>query len=124
MNVLITNIFAFLQEDTFILKEQLRKAEEQIQATRQEVVFLTKELSDAVNMRDKTMADLHTARLENEKVKKQLDDAVAELKLNAAKKDQVIKQVNFKFPFCSKLIFRMSYVKSGQVLDHRILSFH
>lgn len=76
------------KEDTFILKEQLRKAEEQIQATRQEVVFLTKELSDAVNMRDKTMADLHTARLENEKVKKQLDDAVAELKLNAAKKDQ------------------------------------
>ncbi|XP_054419866.1 tax1-binding protein 1 [Pteronotus mesoamericanus] len=76
------------KEDTFILKEQLRKAEEQIQATRQEVVFLTKELSDAVNVRDKTMADLHTARLENEKVKKQLADALAELKLNAAKKDQ------------------------------------
>ncbi|XP_036897133.1 tax1-binding protein 1 isoform X2 [Sturnira hondurensis] len=76
------------KEDTFILKEQLRKAEEQIQATRQEVVFLTKELSDAVNVRDKTMADLHTARLENEKVRKQLADVVAELKLNAAKKDQ------------------------------------
>ncbi|XP_054582066.1 tax1-binding protein 1 isoform X3 [Eptesicus fuscus] len=76
------------KEDTFFLKEQLRKAEEQIQATRQEVVFLTKELSDAVNVRDKTMADLHTARLENEKVKKQLADAVAELKLNAMKKDQ------------------------------------
>ena len=89
---------AFLQEDTFILKEQLRKAEEQIQATRQEVVFLTKELSDAVNVRDKTMADLHTARLENEGVRKQLADAVAGLKLNAAKKDQV-KQVNFEFLF-------------------------
>nr|KAF6302385.1 Tax1 binding protein 1 [Pipistrellus kuhlii] len=76
------------KEDTFLLKEQLRKAEEQIQATRQEVVFLSKELSDAVNVRDKTMADLHTARLENEKVKKQLADAVAELKLNAMKKDQ------------------------------------
>nr|KAF6470410.1 Tax1 binding protein 1 [Molossus molossus] len=76
------------KEDTFLLKEQLRKAEEQIQATRQEVVFLTKELSDAVNVRDKTIADLHTARLENEKVKKQLADAVAELKLNAVKKDQ------------------------------------
>lgn len=76
------------KEDTLFLKEQLRKAEEQIQATRQEVVFLTKELSDAVNVRDKTMADLHTARLENEKVKKQLADAVAELKLNAMKKDQ------------------------------------
>uniref|UniRef100_A0A8C0JSZ5 Tax1 binding protein 1 n=1 Tax=Canis lupus dingo TaxID=286419 RepID=A0A8C0JSZ5_CANLU len=79
---------AFLQEDTFFLKEQLRKAEEQVQATRQEVVFLAKELSDAVNVRDKTMADLHTARLENEKVKKQLADALAELKLNAVKKDQ------------------------------------
>lgn len=76
------------KEDTFFLKEQLRKAEEQVHATRQEVVFLAKELSDAVNVRDKTMADLHTARLENEKVKKQLADAVAELKLNAVKKDQ------------------------------------
>lgn len=76
------------KEDTFFLKEQLRKAEEQIQATRQEVVFLTKELSDAVNVRDKTMADLHTARLENEKVKKQLADVVAELKLSAVRKDQ------------------------------------
>ncbi|XP_058534338.1 tax1-binding protein 1 isoform X2 [Ochotona princeps] len=76
------------KEDTFLLKEQLRKAEEQVQATRQEVIFLAKELSDAVNVRDKTMADLHTARLENEKVKKQLADAMAELKLNAVKKDQ------------------------------------
>lgn len=76
------------KEDTLFLKEQLRKAEEQVQATRQEVVFLTKELSDAVNVRDKTMADLHTARLENEKVRKQLADAVAELKLSAVKKDQ------------------------------------
>uniref|UniRef100_A0A2K5DJP2 UBZ1-type domain-containing protein n=1 Tax=Aotus nancymaae TaxID=37293 RepID=A0A2K5DJP2_AOTNA len=66
----------------------LTTSTEQVQATRQEVVFLAKELSDAVNVRDRTMADLHTARLENEKVKKQLADAVAELKLNAMKKDQ------------------------------------
>ncbi|XP_040820527.1 tax1-binding protein 1 isoform X2 [Ochotona curzoniae] len=76
------------KEDTFLLKEQLRKAEEQAQATRQEVAFLAKELSDAVNVRDKTIADLHTARLENEKVKQRLADAMAELKLNAVKKDQ------------------------------------
>ncbi|XP_053464420.1 tax1-binding protein 1 isoform X2 [Nycticebus coucang] len=76
------------KEDTFFLKEQLRKAEEQVQATRQKVIFLTKELSDAVNVRDRTMADLHSARLENEKVKKQLANAVAELKLNSVKKDQ------------------------------------
>ncbi|XP_055467769.1 tax1-binding protein 1 isoform X2 [Psammomys obesus] len=76
------------KEDTLFLKERLRKAEEQVQATRQEVIFLAKELSDAVNVRDKTMADLHTARLENERVRKQLTDALAELQLNAVKKDQ------------------------------------
>ncbi|XP_006896182.1 PREDICTED: tax1-binding protein 1 isoform X3 [Elephantulus edwardii] len=81
------------KEDTFLLKEQLRKAEEEVQATRQEVAFMAKELSDAVNVRDKMMADLHTTRLENEKVKKQLADAVAELKLSVLKKDQV-KQEN------------------------------
>ncbi|XP_074718110.1 tax1-binding protein 1 isoform X3 [Strix uralensis] len=68
------------KEDASILKEQLRKAEDQIQASKQEAVLMSKELSDAVNVRDKTMADLHSARLENEKLKKQLADALAELK--------------------------------------------
>lgn len=68
------------KEETSILKEQLRKAEDQIQASRQEALLMSKELSDAVNARDKTMADLHNARLENEKMKKQLADAVSELK--------------------------------------------
>ncbi|KAM3822253.1 tax1-binding protein 1 isoform 4-T5 [Vipera latastei] len=68
------------KEESSFLKEQLRKAEDQIQASRQEVLLMSKELSDAVNVRDKTMADLHSARLENEKLKKQLNDAVAELK--------------------------------------------
>uniref|UniRef100_A0A8D0G794 Tax1 binding protein 1 n=1 Tax=Sphenodon punctatus TaxID=8508 RepID=A0A8D0G794_SPHPU len=68
------------KEDASLLKEQLRKAEDQIQASRQESVLMSKELSDAVNVRDKTMADLHSARLENEKLKKQLADAQAELK--------------------------------------------
>ncbi|XP_026564057.1 tax1-binding protein 1 isoform X2 [Pseudonaja textilis] len=68
------------KEESSFLKEQLRKAEDQIQASRQEVLFMSKELSDAVNVRDKTMVDLHSARLENEKLKKQWNDAVAELK--------------------------------------------
>ncbi|XP_048694417.1 tax1-binding protein 1 isoform X3 [Caretta caretta] len=68
------------KEDAGILKEQLRKAEDHIQASKQEAVLMSKELSDTVNVRDKTMADLHNARLENEKLKKQLADAVAELK--------------------------------------------
>uniref|UniRef100_U3FYY3 Tax1-binding protein 1 n=1 Tax=Micrurus fulvius TaxID=8637 RepID=U3FYY3_MICFL len=68
------------KEESSFLKEQLRKAEDQIQASKQEVLFMSKGRSDAVNMRDKTMVDLHSARLENEKLKKQLNDAVAELK--------------------------------------------
>uniref|UniRef100_A0A8C6J9A2 Uncharacterized protein n=1 Tax=Melopsittacus undulatus TaxID=13146 RepID=A0A8C6J9A2_MELUD len=77
------------KEDASILKEQLRKAEDQIQASKQEAVLMSKELSDAVNVRDKTMADLHSARLENEKCKKQLADALAELKkITALKNDQ------------------------------------
>ncbi|KAM7175760.1 tax1-binding protein 1 isoform 4-T5 [Macrochelys suwanniensis] len=68
------------KEDADILKEQLRKAEDHIQASKQEALLMSKELSDTVNVRDKTMADLHSARLENEKLKKQLADAVAELK--------------------------------------------
>ncbi|XP_009885486.1 PREDICTED: tax1-binding protein 1 isoform X3 [Charadrius vociferus] len=76
------------KEDASILKEQLRKAEDQIQASKQEAVLMSKELSDAVNVRDKTMADLHSARLENEKMKKQLADALAELKKITALKNE------------------------------------
>ncbi|XP_068791339.1 tax1-binding protein 1 isoform X5 [Struthio camelus] len=79
------------KEDASILKEQLRKAEDQIQASKQEAVLMSKELSDAVNVRDKTIADLHSARLENEKLKKQLADALAELKkITALKNEQEI----------------------------------
>lgn len=57
---------------------------------------MSKELSDAVNVRDKTMADLHSARLENEKLKKQLNDAVAELKKTSpANNEQVKRDVLF-----------------------------
>ncbi|NXW88778.1 TAXB1 protein, partial [Alopecoenas beccarii] len=76
------------KEDASVLKEQLRKAENQIQASKQEAVLMSKELSDAVNVRDKMMADLHSARLENEKLKKQLADALAELKKITALKNE------------------------------------
>ncbi|XP_068008486.1 tax1-binding protein 1 isoform X4 [Melanerpes formicivorus] len=76
------------KEDASILKEQLRKAEDQIQASKQEAVLMSKELSDAVNVRDKTMADLHSARLENDALKKQLTDALAELKKVTALKNE------------------------------------
>uniref|UniRef100_A0A8C5TR10 Tax1 binding protein 1 n=1 Tax=Malurus cyaneus samueli TaxID=2593467 RepID=A0A8C5TR10_9PASS len=77
------------KDEASVLKEQLRKAEDQIQASKQEAVLMSKELSDAVNVRDKTMADLHSARLENEKFKKQLAEALAELiKITALKNEQ------------------------------------
>ncbi|XP_054240658.1 tax1-binding protein 1 isoform X2 [Indicator indicator] len=77
------------KEDASILKEQLRKAEDQIQASKQEAVLMSKELSDTVNVRDKTMADLHSARLENDTLKKQLADTLAKLrKVTALKNEQ------------------------------------
>ncbi|XP_031964967.1 tax1-binding protein 1 isoform X3 [Corvus moneduloides] len=77
------------KDEASILKEQLRKAEDQIQASKQEAVLMSKELSDAVTVRDKTMADLHSARLENEKFKKQLAEALAELiKITTLKNEQ------------------------------------
>lgn len=114
LNGWFTNTFICLQEDTFLLKEQLRKAEEQAQATRQEVAFLAKELSDAVNVRDKTIADLHTARLENEKVKQRLADAMAELKLNAVKKDQV-KQISFEKNFWISLLIEKPLTQKNEL---------
>ena len=53
-----------------LLREQLCKAEEQIQATGQEMVFLARERNDAVNVGDQTMAELHAAQLESGKVRK------------------------------------------------------
>ncbi|KAM4688370.1 tax1-binding protein 1 isoform 1-T1 [Discoglossus pictus] len=69
------------KENITFLKQQLRKLEDEHQASRQEVVLMSIELSDAVNIRDKTMSDLHTARLETENVKKQLSDALSQLSL-------------------------------------------
>lgn len=63
---------------------------------------MSKELSDAVNVRDKTMADLHSARLENENLKKQLADALAELKkITALKNEEVI----VSFPYWGLYVF-------------------
>lgn len=97
-----SSLSSLSQEDASILKEQLRKAEDQIQASKQEAVLMSKELSDAVNVRDKTMSDLHSARLENEKMKKQLADTLAELKkITALKNEQVS---------CQYLVLKFIYI--------------
>ncbi|XP_041102308.1 tax1-binding protein 1 homolog B-like isoform X2 [Polyodon spathula] len=66
--------------ETGFLREQLRKSEDQLQATRQEVSMLAAELRDVVSVRDRTMSDLYTARLEIDSLKKSLGDAEAECK--------------------------------------------
>ncbi|XP_066571749.1 tax1-binding protein 1 homolog B isoform X2 [Amia ocellicauda] len=60
------------------LREQLRKTEEQLQATRQEASMLSAELRDVSSARDKTMSDLYRTRLEVDALKMNLSDAVAE----------------------------------------------
>ncbi|NP_001096136.1 Tax1 binding protein 1 L homeolog [Xenopus laevis] len=69
------------KEDIPFLKQQLRKLEDQHQASRQEVSLMSRELSEAVNKRDKTMSDLHAARLDTDSVRQQLADALAQLSI-------------------------------------------
>ncbi|MGH0161441.1 UNVERIFIED_CONTAM: hypothetical protein FKN15_064029 [Acipenser sinensis] len=66
--------------ETGFLREQLRKSEDQLQATRQEVSMLAAELRDVFSVRDRTMSDLYTARLEIDSLKSRLVDAEAECK--------------------------------------------
>lgn len=78
------------KEDIGFLRHQLRKIQDEHQSSRQEVSFMSKELSDAVTVRDKTMSDLHTSRLETESVKKQLTDALAQLTLRESQKQMPV----------------------------------
>ncbi|KAK6491344.1 tax1-binding protein 1-like protein B-like isoform X1 [Huso huso] len=66
--------------ETGFLREQLRKNEDQLQATRQEVSMLAAELRDVSSVRDRTMSDLYTARLEIDSLKSRLVVAEAECK--------------------------------------------
>ncbi|XP_064410930.1 tax1-binding protein 1 homolog B isoform X2 [Latimeria chalumnae] len=58
------------KDNASFLREELRKAQDQIQASKQEVALMSKELSDAANARDKTMAELYNARMEIDLLKK------------------------------------------------------
>ncbi|XP_043073589.1 tax1-binding protein 1 homolog A [Puntigrus tetrazona] len=60
------------------LKEQLRQAEEQLQATRQKAAMLGSELRDASGGRDRTMAELYRARQETEGLRAHLAEAQEE----------------------------------------------
>ncbi|MED6255579.1 hypothetical protein ATANTOWER_011604, partial [Ataeniobius toweri] len=60
------------------LREQLRRAEEQLQASRQQATLLASELRDSASARDHTMTELYRARIEADKLRASLADAQAE----------------------------------------------
>ncbi len=60
------------------LKVQLRQAEEQLQATRQQAAMLGSELRDASGGRDRTMAELYRACQETEDLQTRLAEAQEE----------------------------------------------
>ncbi|XP_078276733.1 tax1-binding protein 1 homolog B isoform X2 [Rhinoraja longicauda] len=63
------------RDEVSILRESLRKAEEHLQASDQRVVLMARELADTANARDKTMGDLHNARIKIDLLKKEFADA-------------------------------------------------
>uniref|UniRef100_A0A3P9K5C9 Tax1 (human T-cell leukemia virus type I) binding protein 1a n=1 Tax=Oryzias latipes TaxID=8090 RepID=A0A3P9K5C9_ORYLA len=60
------------------VREQLRQAEEQLQASRQQASLLASELRDSASARDHSMTELYRARLEADKLRSSLVDAQAE----------------------------------------------
>ncbi|XP_037649979.1 tax1-binding protein 1 homolog A isoform X1 [Sebastes umbrosus] len=64
--------------DLVRVREQLRQAEEQLQASRQHASLLASELRDSASARDHTMTELYRARLEADKLRASLADAQAE----------------------------------------------
>lgn len=60
------------------MREQLRQAEEQLQASRQQASLLASEIRDSASARDHTMTELYRARLEADKLRASLADAQAE----------------------------------------------
>ncbi|KAJ8290681.1 hypothetical protein GJAV_G00016260 [Gymnothorax javanicus] len=59
------------------MKEQLRQAEEQLQATRQQASMLASELRDVSNARDRSISDLHRLRVEMEEQREKQAEAQA-----------------------------------------------
>eukprot|EP00066_Takifugu_rubripes_P018137 XP_011607403.1 PREDICTED: tax1-binding protein 1 homolog B-like isoform X2 [Takifugu rubripes] len=60
------------------VREQLRQAEEQLQASRQQANLLASELRDSATTRDHTMTELYCARVEADKLRASLADAQSE----------------------------------------------
>ncbi|XP_013866663.1 tax1-binding protein 1 homolog A isoform X2 [Austrofundulus limnaeus] len=71
------------------VREQLRQAEEQLQASRQQASLLASELRDAASARDHTMTELYRARVEADKLRASLTDAQTECRRMESQLDRM-----------------------------------
>lgn len=107
------------------MREQLRQAEEQLQASRQQANLLASELRDSATTRDHTMAELYCARVEADKLRASLADAQAECQRMENQLDRMrstAEKVVVSFggfflglPPCPKLCFFLFFCESGRV---------
>ncbi|XP_072365500.1 tax1-binding protein 1 homolog B isoform X2 [Scyliorhinus torazame] len=80
-------------DEISVLREHLRRAEEHVQASEQKIALMAQELADTSNIRDKTMGDLHSARVKIDLLKEELAETekkyMGEIQvLRAAKKEK------------------------------------
>ncbi|XP_037549274.1 tax1-binding protein 1 homolog A [Nematolebias whitei] len=71
------------------VREQLRQAEEQLQASRQQASLLASELRESASARDLTMTELYRARVEADKLRASLTDAQAECRRMESQLDRM-----------------------------------
>ena len=78
-----------LQAELSRVREKLRQAEDELQASRQQASLLASELRDSAGTRDRTVAELYRARLEAEKLRGSLADAQAECRRMESRLDRL-----------------------------------
>ncbi|XP_077362791.1 tax1-binding protein 1 homolog A isoform X2 [Festucalex cinctus] len=76
------------------VREQLRQAEEQLAASRQQAALLASELRDSASARDHSMTELYRARLEADKLRASLTEAQDECRRMASQLDRMRSSAN------------------------------
>lgn len=106
------------------MREHLRQAEEQLQASRQQAFLLASELRDSASTRDHTMTELYRARLEADKLRASLADAQAECQRMESQLDRMRSTaqkevVRFRLPYFISVSF-IFYAVMGQVCGNYV----
>ncbi|MEQ2219122.1 hypothetical protein XENOCAPTIV_012892, partial [Xenoophorus captivus] len=107
------------------LREQLRRAEEQLQASRQQASLLASELRDSASARDHTMTELYRARIEADKLRASLADAQAECQRMESQLDRMRSTaqkevVGVTAPQCFHTLCRLSSMWIFHHVTHRV----